>query len=176
MRKKLLWLVASTALVISVLTLWGQSKILSQPGILPHLSRDTLPIHGRLSHAQIDRYYPHLLDTMQTVVQVGAEPVDLKPRGGHWVSLLHNTGTFDQIILCTHDSNLILVDHCYIGKATNFDQTSHTIEFNRLGANRMAFHHVDWGWVENEGESDIDTIAYRSYVLKILDSGKIERE
>ncbi|RMG74320.1 MAG: hypothetical protein D6722_02645 [Bacteroidetes bacterium] len=141
----------------------------------PACSPDTLPIPGRLSQAQIDRYYPGVLDTIKDIRTVGAEPVDLTPAGGHLVSMLHNAGNFDQMILCTHDTQLVLIDHLYIGKATDFDRTSHTITYQKAGPDRLAFHHVDWGFVKKNGASEIDTVHYRTYVLSVTASGHIIR-
>lgn len=77
------------------------------------------------------------------------------------------------MILCTHDTNLILTDHYYIGKTTDFDGRTHTIQFNPIGPDQLEFHHVDWGYPHSNRPAEIDTTAYRRYVLRIMPSGKL---
>lgn len=138
--------------------------------------KNILPIHGPLDQKQIDQYYKNILDTIRDKSSIGAEPIDIYTNSSIHVSLLHNTGTFDQMFLCTHDKYFKLLDTYYIGKATMFDETSHTIEYKKIDRNSLQFQHVDWGWVTRNNEQEIDTTNYYNYILTIRESGKIIKE
>ena len=137
---------------------------------------DSFPIHGALNQKQIDRYYPKILDTSKDRNTIGSEPVALNSNLDIYVTMLHNTGTSDQIFLCTHDNKFNLLDTYYIGTSTMFDETSHTIEYKITRDNRLEFHHVDWGYVKRNGEHEIDTLNYRKYILAITKTGKIVKK
>ena len=173
LNKRVIYLAGMTLMVLFHSTAWGQ---IPNPDKSPTTSNYSLPIHGALSQQQIDRYYPQLLDTIQDRRIIGAEPIEWEAQGEYHVSMLHNTGTFDQMILCTHDTAFNLIDHFYIGKATTFDETSHTIEFEQIDAKRLAFHQVDWGWVKVKGEFEIDTLTYHHYILRVTPTGEIVEE
>src|SRR5690606_7360682 len=134
---------------------------------------DSLPIHGFLNQHQINLYYPHLLDTIQDLRVILAEPLEIQPSDDFYSSRLINTATFDQSIICTHDLEFNLIDNHYIGKSTMFDKTSHRIRYEILNDSTLRFHHVDWGWIKKDSVDQIDTTAYKSYVLTITRSGQI---
>jgi len=134
---------------------------------------DSLPIHGNLSKKQINQYYPQMLDTVKDLRVIYSEKIDIKPKNGAHVSILHNTGTFDQMFICTHDNKLNLLDKYYIGTSTMFDKTSHTIEYKQISDNDIEFCHVDWGFVNKNSESEIDTLNSYKYILSISEIGKI---
>jgi len=69
-----------------------------------------------------------------------------------------------------------LLDARYIGTNTMFDQTSHHIDYNILNEEQIEFHHVDWGYKPNHVENEIDTIAYKKYVLTVSKNGKIAKK
>jgi hypothetical protein len=133
-----------------------------------------LPLHGELNKDKLNLYYPNIMDTIKDLRILGSEILNLNPSHEIIVSLLHNTGTFDQMIICTHDKNLKLIDNLYIGKSTTFDKTSHTIEFEILNENSLKFNHVDWGFVKNK-EHEIDTTNFLSYIITIDGKGKISK-
>lgn len=137
---------------------------------------NNLPLHGALNQKQIDSYYPDMLDTIRDRRIIGAEPIDLMPNSTFHVTMLHNTGTFDQMFLCTHDHDFNLLDSYYIGTATQFDRTSHTIEYKKINDTKLEFHHVEWGWVNKDGEDEIDTLSYDKYTLTIDETGKINKK
>lgn len=112
---------------------------------------NTLPIHGELSREELTKYYPKITDSIKELRICGSEKIDLNPGNGIIVSLLHNTGTFDQMIICTHNKKLDLIDDLYIGKATDFDNgKSHTIEYSLKSNNEVIFHQIDWGYLGEE--------------------------
>lgn len=135
-----------------------------------------LPIHGALNQKQIDRYYPKILDTITDRRIIGANQIDIKNNKGIYVSMLHNTGTFDQMFLCTHDNKFNLLNTYYIGTSTMFDKKSHTIEYKIISDDKLEFHHVDWGYVKENDENEIDTLNYRKYILTITNTGKIVKK
>lgn len=137
--------------------------------------RTNLPIHGEINRVNLTKYYPHLTDTIKNLKIMGSEKIDINPGNGVIVSLLHNSGTFDQMILCTHDKNLSLIDKLYIGKATDFDNgKSHTIDFSIVNNNEITFHQVDWGYVKNENIVEIDTVKYVEWNIHINENGQIK--
>lgn len=142
---------------------------------LPQETIDQLPIHGVLNRKELARYFPEITDTIKDLRSIGSEKINLKTVNGITVSILHNTGTFDQMILCTHDSILYLIDNLYIGKAIMFDKKSHTIEYEIVDRNTIKFDHVDWGYVKKGNESEIDTVGSESYLISIDDKGKIKK-
>lgn len=117
-----------------------------------------LPIHGELTPEKLAKYYPKLTDTLKGAGIFHAEEIMLNTKNRIITSLLHNTGASDEIILSTHNENLELIDHLYIGKTTNFDNgKSQTINYHKQNNNEILFDKVDWGYVEQE----IDTVQYQ---------------
>ena len=94
--------------------------------------------------------HPNIVDTIKDRRIIGSEPIDIQPTAYIYVSMLHNTGTSDQMFLCTHDKIFNLLDSYYIGTSTTFDKTSHTIEYKIISDDRLEFHHVDWGYVKTK--------------------------
>lgn len=136
--------------------------------------KNNLLIHGELTQSELDKYYPKILDTIKDIRIIGSEKIDLNPGNGILVSLLHNTGTFDQMIICTHNNNFDLIDQLYIGKATDFDNgKSHTIEYT-IYNNEIIFNQVDWGYVTKNNEEEIDTVKYEKLNISINKSGEIK--
>src|SRR5690606_15865662 len=131
---------------------------------------DTLPIHGELSKEQLEKYYPKITDTIKDLSITFSEPLNTQQATD--LSMLHNSGTFDQMFLCTHDKNFNLLDCYYVGTSTMFDGKSHSIEYQKINDNSIEFHHVDWGYVKNE----IDTIKYQKYSLTVTQTGRIEKK
>jgi hypothetical protein len=140
-----------------------------------HIKEEALPIHGELDQQQIDQYYPNILDTIKDRRILGSEPIDIQTTANIYVSMLHNTGTFDQMFLCTHDKTFKLIDSYYIGTSTMFDKTGHTIEYQKTGDDHLQFHHVDWGYIKKSNEFEIDAVKSRKYILAITGAGKIEK-
>ena len=139
-----------------------------------HQELNTLPIHGELNRDDLTKYYPKVTDEIKDKRIFGSEKNDLNSGNGISVSLLHNTGTFDELIICTHDKSLELIDHLYVGKATDFDNgKSHTIE-SEINQHEIVFHQVDWGFVKNGNEEEeIDTVKYEIWTISIDKNGKI---
>jgi hypothetical protein len=135
----------------------------------------SLPIHGELDKHQIELYYPNILDTVKDPRIIGAEYLTYNREQEIYTSMLYNSGTFDQLFVCTHNRNFSLLNSYYIGKATQFDGTSHTINYKIINDSSIVFHHVDWGYVKKKNalEIEIDTTHYYSYKLTISKSGKI---
>lgn len=137
--------------------------------------RTILPIHGEINRVNLAKYYPHVTDTIKDLKIMGSEKIDVNPGNGVIVSLLHNSGTFDQMILCTHDKNLSLIDKLYIGKATDFDNgKGHTIDFSIVNNNEIIFHQVNWGYVKYENAVEIDTVKYVEWNIHINENGQIK--
>jgi len=118
---------------------------------------DVLPIHGILNRENLFRYYPGVTDTFTDLRITASEKIELNPGDGIIVSMFHNGGAFDQMFICTHDSTLKLIDYLYIGKARDFDKSSHTINYKIRSANSLEFDQVDWGFVKKDEELEIDT-------------------
>ena len=131
---------------------------------------DTLPIHGELSKQQLQKYYPKITDTIKDLSITFSEPLNTQQATD--LSMLHNSGTFDQMFLCTHDKNFNLLDCYYVGTSTMFDGKSHSIEYQKINDNSIEFHHVDWGYIKNE----IDIIKYQKYSLTVTQTGRIEKK
>lgn len=128
-------------------------------------------IHGELTKEQIDKYYPKLLDTITNLHIVGAEKLKMNINENITVSMLYNSSTFEEMILCTHDINHKLIDNYYVGKSTMFDDNhSHTINYEITNKNNIKFNHTDWGYINEE---DIDTLNHYNYTLFIDNQGKI---
>jgi hypothetical protein len=133
------------------------------------------PIHGELNKENLAKYYPNITDTIKDLRIIGSEKINMKPENGISVSLLHNTGTFDQMIICTHNKKNELIDNLYIGKATDFDNgKSHTIEYLVINDNEIVFNQVDWGFMEKDNEEEIDTVRYERLNIKINKNGRIK--
>ena len=135
-----------------------------------------LPIHGELNREELAKYFPGVTDTIKDLRIIGSEKIDLINENGIIISILHNTGTFDQMLVCTHDSSLNLIDNFYIGKATEFDGTSHTIEYKLIDDNSLKFNHVNWGQFKDGNEFDIDTVKYETYTINVSENGKIKKK
>jgi hypothetical protein len=136
---------------------------------------DTLPIHGEIDQNQIEQFYPRITDTIKDRRIFVSERIDIQQTVDIYVSMLHNTGTFDQMFLCTHDKDFKLLNSYYIGKSTMFDKTSHTIEYKKTSEYGIEFHHVDWGYVKKNGEDVIDILKYKKYILVVTKTGKIKK-
>lgn len=134
---------------------------------------ESLPIHGILNKEKLNLHYPGITDTINDLRIVGSEKLNLNFDEQIIVSILHNTATFDQMILCTHDKSYNLIDNFYIGKSTQFDKTSHTIDYNILNENTIKFDHVDWGYIIKNNDYEIDTLKHYSYILNIDKQRKI---
>ena len=134
---------------------------------------DKLPLHGGLNQQQVDQYYPGILDTIQKKRMFAADPVDMMRTSNIYVSMLHNAGTSDQMFLCTHDKTFQLLDSYYIGTSTMFDGTSHSIEYDKLSEDQLKFRHVDYGYVNNTDDDEIDTLKHWECVLTLTKTGKI---
>ncbi len=133
--------------------------------------QNRLPIHGRMTEEKLDKYYPKMTDTIKKLRIFGSERLDLNPSNDIIVSLLHNTGTFDEMILCTHNSNFKLIDHLYIGKSTAFDNgKSHTVEYAIMNHNTIIFDLIDWGYVKDE----IEPIKTEKLEVSINETGTIK--
>ena len=139
------------------------------------IKQSNSPIHGELTQANLDKYYPKITDTIKELRIIGSQKTDLNPGNDIIVSLLQNTGTFNQMILCTHNKNLDLIDHLYIGKATDFDNgKSHTIDYSTLNNNEIIFNQIDWGYVTKDKEEEIDTVSYEKWNISIAKNGQIK--
>ena len=152
-----------------------KKPIVSKPDLTQEMA-DKLPIHGKISKEKLALYFPGITDTIKDLRIIGSEKINLKTKNGIIVSLLHNTGTFDQMILCTHDNSLTLIDNLYIGKATGFDGTNHTIEYSITSDNHLKFEEVDWKFFKNGKSEDIDTVNYKSYLISVDKKGKIRKK
>lgn len=106
--------------------------------------------YGILEKEDAIRYYPKVLDTIIDQRIIANEKLSLSPGNKFKVSLLHNSGTFDQIFLCIHDSIDQLKNTIYIGKATDFDGKSQTIEYAILDSSTILFTHTFWGYFNND--------------------------
>ncbi len=134
-----------------------------------------LPIHGKLNRDDLAKYYPKITDTIQDLRIIGSEKINLNPGNEILVSLLHNTGTFDQMILCTHNKKFELIDNLYIGKATAFDNgKSRTIEFSVINENKVVFEIVDWGYVKKDNEEEIEPVKKERLSISINEKGLIK--
>ncbi|MFC4740931.1 hypothetical protein ACFO3U_13090 [Flavobacterium ponti] len=130
-----------------------------------------LPIHGELNQQNLNKYYPKVTDTIEDLRIIGSEKIDLNLGNNIIVSLLHNTGTFDQMIICTHNKDFNLIDNLYIGKATDFDNgKSHTIEYNIKDKNKIIFTQTDWAYVGEE----IQPVKIENMSITINENGQIK--
>ncbi len=164
--------VVNTSADTNVVAIADQNNSGSSDTSKDKIKTNTLPIHGELSKQQVEKYYPKITDTIKDLRIIGSEPLDIQTTADIYVSMLHNTGTFDQMFLCTHDKKFNLLDCYYVGTSTMFDGTSHTIECKKVSDDRLEFNHVDWGYVKNE----IDTTKHQKYFLTITKTGKIEKK
>ncbi len=160
--------------ILTALTACSNPKVDKNDSILlpSKAVTDSLPIHGELSIQQLKIYYPKITDTIKDLRIIFSEPLNILPSKSIYTSMLHNSGTFDQMFLCTHDQNFHLLDCYYVGTNTMFDGKSHSIEYQKINDNSIEFHHVDWGYVKNE----IDTIKYQKYSLTVTQTGRIEKK
>jgi len=152
-----------------------KDSIVVKPDLIQTMIKKS-PIHGEINREELARYFPEITDTIKDLRTLGSEKINLKTENGIIVSILHNTGTFDQMILCTHDCSLTLIDNFYIGKATDFDQTSYTIEYTITDGNNLQFNHVDWGYLKRDKDLEIDTLEYESYSISVDEKGKIKKK
>ena len=137
--------------------------------------QNNLPIHGELNRAELAKYYPNILDTIKDLRIIGSEKINLNPGNGILVSLLHNTGTFDQMIICTHNKEFDLIDNLYIGKATDFDNgKSHTIEYTIKNDNEIIFNQTDWEYVKKDNEEEIEPVKKEKMSISINENGIIK--
>lgn len=140
-----------------------------------NINKRARPYHYKTNRDSLIKYNPGILDTIKDLRVVGSELIDMNPGNEIIVSLLHNTGTFDQIFICSHDKNLKLIDSYYLGKATMFDGSSHTIESTIIDNNNIRIDHVDWGFSKRGKEIEIDTLKTYSYNIRVDEFGKISR-
>jgi hypothetical protein len=125
--------------------------------------------NGMITYEQLDNFYPKVLDTVKKKAILTVEILKLKPANNITTSILHNGGAFDQMFLCTHNSNFKLIDSKFIGTATDFDDgKSHTIEIDFIN-NEIIFYQTDWGYVGEE----IDTINFIKTHIIISNKGQI---
>ncbi|EDP94172.1 hypothetical protein U8527_11355 [Kordia algicida OT-1] len=135
--------------------------------------QNDLPIHGELNQIDLTKYYPKITDTIKDLRIIGSEKINLNPGNGILVSLLHNIGTFDQMVICTHNKDFDLIDNLYIGKATDFDNgKSHTIEYSIKNSNEIIFNQIDWAHV---GEK-IEPIKKEKLNVSINKKGQIQHK
>jgi hypothetical protein len=131
-----------------------------------------LPL-GEISREQIDKYYPNIRDTFKEKAICGTERLKMKQNDNIIVTIFHNTGTFDQMVLCTHNKKTELIDRKYIGKATGFDNgQSHTIDFKILNDNQIEIKQVDYKDIGINTE-EIDTVKYYKDIFTIKENGEI---
>ena len=134
---------------------------------------ELFPMLGRLDSIKKNRYYPALTDTIKEIATLFSQKVDMNPGNGIIVTMLHNGGTFNQMIFCTHDNAYNLIDSYYVGKSTMFDGASHTIRYNLIDNSNIKFEHVDWGYTHKDYSGEIDTINYYNYILEVNSTGRI---
>ncbi|TDG36432.1 hypothetical protein EZJ43_07895 [Pedobacter changchengzhani] len=139
------------------------------------ISRNDLPIYGELTKESLAKYYPNITDTIKRLFKLTAKKLDLNPGNGISAGMLYNSAVSAQMFLCTHDKKLNLIDKLYIGTATDFDVTSHTIAMKIINKTEITFDQVDWGYVEN-GEEDIDTIGHQKWDIHIDKNGFIKNK
>jgi hypothetical protein len=122
-----------------------------------------------ISDEEIKRYFPNVIDTIAERRQIVATRFREKPWPTIQLSTIRNTGTFEQIFLCTHDSTLQLIDSYYVGKARDMDGTSEGIEYKLLDKRNLYFEHIVW--IDNF--DTIDSLPPKRYTLHITEKGEI---
>jgi hypothetical protein len=122
-----------------------------------------------ISDEDIKRYFPNVIDTIVEKRQIVATRFREKPWPTIQLSTIRNTGTFEQIFLCTHDSTLQLIDSYYVGKARDMDGTSEGIEYKLLDKRNLYFEHIVW--IDNF--ETIDSLPHKRYTLHITEKGEI---
>lgn len=138
-------------------------------------SLENLPEQG-IANFDYNKFYPGILDTVEDRRIVAASRLKMEPGNDIIVTILNNSGTFDQMFLCTHDSNSTLLNSYYIGKATMWDGTSHTIKQHILDNHTIRFDHVHWGINHDQGHQDVDTAKHYSRTLFIGTDGSIKEK
>lgn len=146
------------------------SNVLTNP-VNAKTSINDLPIYGELTQESLAKYYPNITDTIKELANLSASKLDLNPGNGILVAMLYNSAVSSQMFLCTHDRKGNLIDKLYIGKATDFDVTSHTIAMKIISKTKIIFDQVDWGYV---GDNDIDTIGHEKWLVRVDKDGMIE--
>lgn len=116
---------------------------------------------------------PNITDTIKNLFNLSAQKLDLNPGDGILVGMFFNSAVSAQMFLCTHDKKLNLIDKLYIGKATDFDVTSHTIKTKIINKNEITFEQVDWSYVDKD---DIDTIGHQIWDVHIDKNGLIKNK
>ena len=134
---------------------------------------ENLPEWG-IVNFDFDKYYPGILDTVKIRRITTANKLKLKPGNGIIVSMLINSGTFEQMFLCTHDSTSKLIDSYYVGTSTMYDKgKSVSIEKKIINNSTIKFFHTDWGEKNNNGVWEMDTLSHFINTVKIDTSGTI---
>ena len=134
---------------------------------------ENLPEWGFVNF-DFDKYYPGILDTIKLRRITTANKVKLNPGNGIIVSILINSGTFEQMFLCTHDSTSKLIDSYYIGTSTMYDnRKAYNIEKKILNQSTIQFHHTDLEEINKNGVWEMDTLNYDIKTASIDSTGHI---
>lgn len=157
----------------SVSTLEPQQKVfIDSPVVIAGL--EELPDWGIINF-NYETFYSGILDTIADLRITTANKIPMSPGNQILVTILMNTGTFEQMFLCTHDSNSIPIDAHYIGKSTMWDNgSSHTIERKILNNNSIEFNHVQYGLVVKNGVREEDTVRHFVEAISIDENGLIK--
>lgn len=136
---------------------------------------ETLPLHGTLDNEALTKYYPKVLNEYEHLGSFFAEKVDLPTNNEAIASLLQHTYTFTDYFLYTHSIGLEPIDVFHIGKATDFDQgKSVTIEHTVNQDSTVVFNEVVWGFVKQNQEETIDSLAHKTITFRLSDKGNID--
>tara|TARA_Y100000589_G_scaffold292082_1_gene296005 strand:- start:29 stop:562 length:534 start_codon:yes stop_codon:yes gene_type:complete len=134
---------------------------------------ENLPEWGVVNF-DFDKYYPGILDTIKLRRITTANKVRLNPGNGIIVSMLINSGTFEQMFLCTHDSTSKLIDSYYIGTSAMYDnRKAYNIEKKILNQSTIQFHHTDLEEINKNGVWEMDTLNYDIKTASIDSTGHI---
>ena len=118
-----------------------------------------------------EKIFPGITDTIIDKRIFIASKIGTIGKTNTTISILNNTGTFEQMFLCTHNKDNKLVDSYYIGKSTMWDGSSHVIEKEIVNDSTLKFHHCDFGY---NTSNEIDTIKYYSEIVLIQNNGMIK--
>ncbi|WP_026976244.1 hypothetical protein [Flavobacterium tegetincola] len=161
------------SLQVSVHNYNNNNKITSIDTINKEIGK--LPIYGKLSQANLNDYYPKITDTIKALGHVSAEKLDLNPGEGIVVGMLYNSAVSAQMFLCTHGKKLNLIDKLYVGTATDFNVTSHTIKMKIINSKQINFDKVDWGFIKNS-QDEIGVIGHEQWLVTIDKKGLIKNK
>ncbi len=128
-------------------------------------------MQGELTDYKLRTYYPSLTDTIQNKKIFASAIIKMKVNDSIIVSILHNAGDTDQIFLCTHNLNKQMIDKYYIGKATQFENAGHTIEYKIENDSVMIINHEEW--VYNDTTNEVEMVKKYLYSLLIDNKGNI---